>query len=458
MTPRACIAPVAPVGNSGQARIVNRNLHAIAGRATLWLEIEDLLRHFDSGAQPTGIPRVTLELLKSAKQLYGDRVRLCRLSILTGRIAELSYQDVLQSCTAISGSDESKRWHTRAVINIQRLSRYAWRHSRRAFGDALALARPKCDDLIFHEGDVLLSVGASWANAQYGKVISALKRDRGVRFAFLLHDVLPLTHPHYVKKGFVGMFRPWFKAVTIAADAVFTSSRYNLERLMELREKGLMPRRPIAIIPFGARFACMEAPCASSGCDWPPAFVLVVSTIEIRKNHEILFRVWRRMIDKHGANRVPRLVFAGRVGWRVAPFVREMIRARYLDGKIVVASNLSDADLREAYGRCLFTVFPSFCEGWGLPVSESLSAGTFCVCSNATAIPEVGLDFVAYFDPHNEDEALAKIERAIFDEEYLAARRATIRARYRVRSWDDTARALFEGLMIRADQAAVTRQ
>ena len=50
-------------------------------------------------------------------------------------------------------------------------------------------------------------------------------------------------------------------------------------------------------------------------------------------------------------------------------------RTRRPSGKIVVLPGLSDAQLRQAYRSSLFTVFPSLCEGWGLPIAESLAVG-----------------------------------------------------------------------------------
>ena len=69
----------------------------------------------------------------------------------------------------------------------------------------------------------------------------------------------------------------------------------------------------------------------------------------------------------------------------------------------------SDATLYQLYERCLFTVFPSFYEGWGLPVGESLWFGKNCIASNASSIPEVGKEFVTYFDPQSLDELKEKL-------------------------------------------------
>jgi len=131
----------------------------------------------------------------------------------------------------------------------------------------------------------------------------------------------------------------------------------------------------------------------------------------------------------------------------------------YLNGKIILLRSLSDADLQQAYRSCLFTVFPSLSEGWGLPIAESLARGKFCVASNHTSIPEAGGDLIDYFDPLNEDDALAKIERPLIDPNYLAAREAQLRAEYRPRTWADCVHALIGALdqTVAPDSQAVSQ-
>ena len=139
---------------------------------------------------------------------------------------------------------------------------------------------------------------------------------------------------------------------------------------------------------------------------------------------------------------MPVLIFVGQIGWRVEDLLAELAASDFLAGKIELRRGLSDAELRDAYRSCLFTVFPSLCEGWGLPVAESLVQGKFCLASNRTSIPEVGGDLVDYFDPMDEDDALAKIERALLERGYLPAREARVRAEYRPKSWADCVHTL----------------
>ena len=102
--------------------------------------------------------------------------------------------------------------------------------------------------------------------------------------------------------------------------------------------------RPIRPVRFGAGFpssagqALMAAPARRE-------HVLYVSTIEVRKNHMLLVRVWERLIAEHGAENVPPLVFAGKYGWEIDDLKSVLAATRFLDGKIRVAQDLTDAEL-----------------------------------------------------------------------------------------------------------------
>jgi glycosyltransferase involved in cell wall biosynthesis len=225
--------------------------------------------------------------------------------------------------------------------------------------------------------------------------------------------------------------------VVAASDCLITQSAYSRAELLRYAARQGWPLPSVELIRFGAGFRVRSAPERRSAASLPPRPVLFVSSIHLRKNHALLVAIWRRLVAKHGAAYVPSLVFVGRLDWPRPKLMAELAADRFLDGKIVVLPRLSDAELRDAYRDCRFTVFPSLYEGWGLPIAESLAYGKFCVSANRTALPEVGGDFVDYFDPDDEDDALAKIERVLFEPGYLDAREARLRAEYRAPSWAD---------------------
>jgi glycosyltransferase involved in cell wall biosynthesis len=196
---------------------------------------------------------------------------------------------------------------------------------------------------------------------------------------------------------------------------------------------------------FSAAPPMTEARCSDQ---LPPAgsYVLLVSTIEARKNHHLMFRVWRRLLEELPPEVVPTLVFAGRVGWLVDDLMRQIANADHLDGKLVIVEDPNDAELAALYQGCLFTVFPSLYEGWGLPVTESLAFGKPCLIADRTSLPEAGGDLVRRFDPDNLNDAFSAIRDVILDPKGLALWEQQVRQEFRPVPWTATAEALLAAL------------
>jgi glycosyltransferase involved in cell wall biosynthesis len=81
------------------------------------------------------------------------------------------------------------------------------------------------------------------------------------------------------------------------------------------------------------------------------------------------------------------------------------------------AGKVSDDVLRSAYSAAELTVLPSFEEGFGLPVLESMACGTPVACSRAASLPEVAGDAAEYFDPHDTESITAVMERLLQSQE-----------------------------------------
>jgi len=295
-------------------------------------------------------------------------------------------------------------------------------------------------------GDVVVSLGAGWGIPNYMKYFAEAKRRYGVKFAIMVHDLIPMKYESFVEPHHTAQFRDWLRDAIPVADVVFTNSKHTRTALIEFAAESGWRLPHVVALEMGSGFGDRLTAGEQAMVSLPARYVLFVSTIEVRKNHRLLIRVWQRLLERHGANLVPNLVFVGKVGWLVDDLLADLEASGYLNGKVILLRSLSDAELQQAYRSCLFTVFPSLCEGWGLPIAESLAHGKFCVASNHTSIPEAGGNLVDYFDPVDEDDALAKIERPLIDPGYLAAREAQLRAEYRPRTWTDCVHALIGAL------------
>ena len=394
-----------------------------------------------------------LEILPRLVAAYPDRVSFCRIGSSPDDVQVIPPEKLW---TLLDGGRSlaetaGKAGIARFAANLRReLDRAGQRlrhnlfeagPARRAFREAV------------RQGDVILALGGSWTHSHFGSSLRALKRRHGMRFCLLIHDILPVSHPEFVSGGHRPNFIKWLDDMQRTWDVVLTPSRASADELAAHVVTTGMPLPPIHPIPFGFGFS-QEPEAAAPGPIHDGPYALFVSTIEIRKNHILLHRIWERLIERHGRDAVPTLVLAGSRGWGAEPFWRAMHASNGLGGKIRVVNNLSDGQMARAYDDCRFTVFPSLCEGWGLPVSESLYHGKLCVASNATSLPEVGGPASDYFDPRDEDAAYAAIERAAMDPTYLAAREQWIAANFRLPTWDGTARAIVD-ILAPAKTAAV---
>lgn len=412
-----------------------------ANAPTVWFEVEDLIRHFDWAYHPGGMHRVCLELLSAAEGLDHGDIRFCRLSSSMGRFYPVDFETIL----AIHSQDDPgpRRSLSRigGLFAATAMTRRVFRLLSRRFFAWLKDCRPLAPEP-FKDGDALVVIGSAWDNGRY---VEGVKRALGryqLRLVVLIHDIIPLTSPEFVPKRRIAPFRDWFLGILPLAERLLTSSEHCRSQIMQWCDAHGFSTPAIDVVCFGDGFSRRPNGGRADLDNVPDSFVLFVSTIEIRKNHKLLVRLWEQLIESHSVANVPPLVWIGDRGWLVDDLFEELEARNYLDGKIMIFSDLSDAELCMFYERCAFTIYPSWCEGWGLPVGESLSFGKLCIASNRTSLPEVGGSFADYFDPADDRQALAAVERALFEPGYLEERNRSIQDEFHPRSWAECARAI----------------
>jgi len=129
-------------------------------------------------------------------------------------------------------------------------------------------------------------------------------------------------------------------------------------------------------------------------------FLLSVGTIEPRKNQRFLLQVYERFRDQSEVA-IP-LVLAGGYGWLMEQFDDQLANHPYA-ADIIKLGYVSDSEVAWLYQNCLVNLYPSFYEGFGLPVLEGMQFGAPVICSNTTSMPEIVADAGCCLDPRDHD-------------------------------------------------------
>ena len=310
----------------------------------------------------------------------------------------------------------------------------AWREAAGLLERVLTLPPP----LRFAPGALLLTLGGTWGMPRFLAALREARARDGLRHVPLLHDCVPLLLPEQCQEGTVQGYARWFANLALHADGVLTVSRSTRDDMRRLHA-AMLPELPV---PQAAvvRMDAAPRPLPPGPAPEHPLlrgdtpFVLFVSTVEGRKDHRLVFSAWLTLLRRLGARRMPLLVCVGQPGWRAEPAMALLEHAPDLRAKVRLLSDVADPLLAALYGKCLFTLYNSLHEGWGLPVTESLAAGRAVLAPAHSALLESGQDGAVFFTGGNEPDLVEKLERLITDPAFRAAAEAQAAA-VPLRSW-----------------------
>jgi glycosyltransferase involved in cell wall biosynthesis len=252
-----------------------------------------------------------------------------------------------------------------------------------------------------------------------------------VRPVYLVHDLIPITHPAYCRAAEDARHRERMRTVLRTATGIIGNSQATLDQLSAFaRDEGSAMPPSLA-----AWLGSDPLPSVGRLPEEPRPTFVTIGTIEARKNHLMLLDLWSRLIDRMGSD-APRLLVIGQRGWEANPVFAQLDRNARLKGHVVELSGCSDAELATHLASARALLFPSRAEGYGLPLIEALAAGVPAIASDLPVFREICGDIPLYLDPLDS----AAWEAAILDfaAPRSASREAQIRRMktFRAPSWD----------------------
>ena len=172
-------------------------------------------------------------------------------------------------------------------------------------------------------------------------------------------------------------------------------------------------------------------------------YLLFVSTILKRKNLANLLLAFDRIKD-NGQENLKLVVVGNRVWW--AEELSSAYNSMRHRDDVIMPGHLEPDDLASLMSAAQALVYPSFFEGFGIPILEAMYAETAVICSNTTSMPEVGGDAALYIDPSDVESISHAISR-IADEKLRSELIAKGRIQREKYSWDKTSEALWYSIL-----------
>lgn len=293
----------------------------------------------------------------------------------------------------------------------------------------------------FNEGDVIITLSAVWDYPSMLDDLFFLKREINLKFVTLCYDLIPIIYPQYCLESTVSTFGSYILGLADISDVICCISRSTRKDLEKFLVEAGAKVPPTKLLYLGCDIR-QEKSNNSDSLDEESPFILYVSTLERRKNHEVLYKAYRKLIEKGCRKEIPDLYFVGMEGWGVSDLIKDVLYDPLLQGKIKILGRLNDDELESLYKRAYFVVFPSFYEGWGLAIIEAFLYGKFVLASDRGSLPEAGAGFAECIDPYDVNLWAEKILYYSRNPTEVKRREALIKSEWRPLKWSETAKTL----------------
>ncbi|MFG6357366.1 MAG: glycosyltransferase family 4 protein [Acetatifactor sp.] len=338
------------------------------------------------------------------------------------------------------------------IIDNQAFVRY-YRQHRGVKNRMITRRRQALEEM--GRGDIFFDLDAVWMCRMRRSYLLPILKGQGVRIVAHIYDIISVTHPQYCLERGVYQFMDYLGAHLQYADQLIVNAQATVDELRRLADELEIPLPSCYVAPLGADF---RQHCQIPGEQVPEnvrqaadsaPYILMVGTIEPRKNHRLLLQAYDAGLREAGYH----IILAGYTGWHMERFMQELYaRADYNRG-IYHFDSLGDSAVDYLYQHARFLAFCSYAEGFGLPLLEAVSRGTPVVAADIPVSREVMGEYCDWFrqdDPADLCRAVMKYE----DEDRYRRRKESLKD-CRPASWARCCERMLRG--IRGDSGEQTQ-
>lgn len=293
--------------------------------------------------------------------------------------------------------------------------------------------------------DIFFDMDSVWMNPlKRSFLLPELKKNR-CKIAAHIYDIIPVTDAQYCHEFTTLSFLEYIGAQIQNADLIVSNAQATIDAINHLIEGTEVSSINGAVVKLGSDIKVgnknrtvreQVREITKQG-----KYVLMVGTIEPRKNHKYILKAFEESLFEKGIN----LVFAGRIGWNVEAFVEYVKHHEQLNKGLYFANDLTDAEITFLYENSMVVAFPSFNEGFGLPIIEAFDRGTPVLAADIPVLREVGGDYCRYFSLEDTNTFAKLVQTYVDNPEEYEKDKEKIKY-YKRYSWDKCAEEMYKAL------------
>jgi len=261
------------------------------------------------------------------------------------------------------------------------------------------------------QGNIFFDLDAAWMSRVKRSYILPVLRQQGARIVAHIYDIISVTHPEYCLQRGVYNFMDYIGAHLQYADGMISNAQATVDELCKLSKHLQVGLPKCHVVSLGADYGNKEiiadsqvpSELVSAVKDKP--YILMVGTIEPRKNHKLLLEAYEKGLKDMGYN----IIMAGYMGWNMEVFAEVILKHSDYQKRIFHFEGLEDEGITYLYQHARFLAFCSYVEGYGLPIIESIMRGTPVIAADTPVYREIAGDYCIYFKQDNADDLCERL-------------------------------------------------
>lgn len=297
------------------------------------------------------------------------------------------------------------------------------------------------------EGCLFFDLDAAWMSRVKRSYLLPILKSQGAKIVAHIYDIISITHPQYCLQRGVYNFMDYLGAHLLYADKIIANASATIAELDKLAEELDIPLPPCQVIPLGADFGRrtvvpredVSEELRSAAEDKP--YILMVGTIEPRKNHKLLLRAYDVGLREMGYN----IVMAGYMGWNMERFEAELKSHPDYGSRIFHFDGLNDRGISWLYQNAKFLAFCSYVEGFGLPLIEAVTRGVPVIAADISVSREVAGDYCIWFEQDNAEMLCERVREYTENQEAYGRLKESL-STYRGAGWEEVCGKMWEAV------------